>query len=310
MLMQASARRSASAHVIVVGNEKGGTGKSTVAMHLAIALLNLGQRVATIDIDSRQKTLTHYIENRRAWAERCDIHLRIPDHFCVARGSTRKLEENEAIEFTGMVDSIAASERTHDFIVIDLAGTDNHLTRLAHSMADTLVTPLNDSHIDLDVLGTVDPVTYAVTGENQYSHMVREARLQRRMVDDTRMDWIVITNRVSLLGSPNRERIVKAVRELSTRIGFRTAEGLAERVIYREFFPRGLTAVDSLDEKTLGARPRLSHVAARQEVMNLVENLKLRLDERGQQRAAAHAAWIAAQATPLEIPDFIADEAT
>jgi len=99
------------------------------------------------------------------------------------------------------------------------------------------------------------------------------------------MDWIVITNRLALLGSRNRERIGKALRELSARIGFRTCEGLAERVIYREFFPRGLTAVDSLDEKTLGARPRLSHVAARQEVMGLMANLKLRLDERGQQRA-------------------------
>jgi chromosome partitioning protein len=307
MLVQASARRSASAHVIVVGNEKGGTGKSTVAMHLAVALLNLGQRVATIDIDSRQKSLTHYVENRRAWAKRCDINLKIPDHYCVARGSTRKLEENEAIEFTGMVDSIAASERTHDFIIMDLAGTDNHLTRLAHSMADTLVTPLNDSHIDLDVLGTVDPITYAVTGENQYSHMVREARVQRRMVDGSRMDWVVITNRLSILGSRNRERISTAVRELAARIGFRTAEGLAERVIYREFFPRGLTAVDSLDEKTLGARPRLSHVAARQEVMSLMGSLKLRLDERGQQRAAAHAEWAAARAMPLEMPDIIAE---
>src|SRR5437870_2404410 len=121
LMMQASARRSASAHVIVVGNEKGGTGKSTVAMHLAIALMNLGQRVATVDLDSRQRSLTHYIENRRAWAKRCDIHLRIPEHYCVARGSTRKLEDNEAIEFTGLVDAIAASERTSDFIVIDLA---------------------------------------------------------------------------------------------------------------------------------------------------------------------------------------------
>jgi chromosome partitioning protein len=174
-------------------------------------------------------------------------------------------------------------------------------------MADTLITPLNDSHIDLDVLGTVDPVTYAVTGENQYSHMVREARVQRRMVDGARMDWVVITNRLSLLGSRNRERISKAVRELSARIGFRTAEGLAERVIYREFFPRGLTAVDSLDEKTLGARPRLSHVAARQEVMSLMGNLKLRLDERGAQRAAAHAEWAAVRAKPLEMPDIIVE---
>ena len=137
--------------------------------------------------------------------------------------------------------------------------------------------------------------------------MVREARIQRRTVDGSRMDWIVITNRLALLGSRNRERISKALRELSARIGFRTCEGLAERVIYREFFPRGLTAVDSLDEKTLGARPRLSHVAARQEVMGLMANLKLRLDERGQQRAAAHAEWVAARARPLEMPDLFTE---
>src|SRR5438105_13279570 len=297
MSMQASARRSSSAHVIVVGNEKGGTGKSTVAMHLAIALLNLGQRVATIDLDSRQRSLTHYIENRRAWADRCNIHLKIPERFCVARGSTGKLEENEAIEFTGLVDAIAASECSKNFIVIDLPGTDNHLTRLAHSMADTLVTPLNDSHIDIDVLGSIDPVTCSVTGENHYSRMVREARLQRRTVDGAPMDWVVISNRFSLFGFSARQQIATVVDELATRIGFRTAEGLAERVIYREFFPHGLTALDALDEN-LGGTPGLSHVAARQEVIKLVDTLKLRLDERGHQRAAAHAEWIAVQATP------------
>src|SRR5215813_402361 len=108
MLVQASARRAASAHVIVVGNEKGGTGKSTIAMHLAVALLNCGQRVATIDLDSRQKSLTRYVENRNAWAKRCGIRLKIPDHTCIARGATRTLEENESIEFTGLVNSISA----------------------------------------------------------------------------------------------------------------------------------------------------------------------------------------------------------
>jgi len=310
MLVQASARRSASAHVIVVGNEKGGTGKSTIAMHLAVALMNFGQRVATIDLDSRQKSLTHYVENRRAWANRCNNGLnglKVPEHFCVARGSTRKVEENEAIEFTGLVDAIAAAERAQDFVVIDTAGADNHLTRLAHSLADTLITPLNDSYIDLDVIGSVDPLTFAVTRENHYAHMVREARLQRRMVDQAKMDWVVMRNRLSLVGSRNRERIAKGLAELAMRIGFRTADGLAERVIYREFFPRGLTAVDKLDEKTLGSQPSLSHVAARQEVMGLVATLRLPLDERGQQRAVAHAEWVAARDKPLEMSDVIGD---
>ena len=307
MLVQAIARRSASAHVIVVGNEKGGTGKSTIAMHLAVAMMNSGQRVATIDLDSRQKSLTHYVENRRAWAKRCGGELKVPEHFCIARGSTRKLDDNEAIEFSGLVEAVAASEHAQDFVVIDTAGTDNHLTRLAHALADTLITPLNDSYVDFDVLGQVDPVTFTVTGESHYARMVREARLQRRMVDQARLDWVVMRNRLSLAGSRNRERITTALGELANRIGFRTAEGLAERVLYREFFPRGLTAVDSLDEQTLGAQPSLAHVAARQEVMDLMTALKLPLDERGQQRVAAHAEWIAARDRPLELSDMIGD---
>jgi chromosome partitioning protein len=307
MLVQVSARRTVSAHVIVIGNEKGGTGKSTLAMHLTVALMNFGQRVATIDLDSRQKTFTHYVENRRDWAKRCGGRLKAPTHFCVSSGSTRKLDENEAIEFTRFADALASIDRAYDFLVIDTPGTDNHLTRLAHSMADILVTPINDSYVDFDVLGRVDPTTFAVTGESHYARMVREARLQRRLVDGARMDWIVMRNRLSLIDSGNKERISKGLAEMATRIGFRVAEGLAERVVYREFFPRGLTALDDLDDKTLGTSPGASHVAARQEVTALMETIKLPLDERGQQRAAAQAEWIAARSQPLEIHDVIAE---
>jgi chromosome partitioning protein len=307
MLVQASARRPPSAHVIVVGNEKGGTGKSTIAMHLAVALIGLGQRVATIDLDSRQQSLTHYVENRRAWAARGNHDLRVPDHFCIARGATRKLDDNEAIEFAGLADAVAASEHVQDFVVIDTAGADNHLTRLAHAFADTLITPLNDSYVDLDVLGSVDPVTGLVTRENHYAHMVREARLARRMVEQAGMDWVVMRNRLSLVGSRNRERIAAALNELAMRIGFRTADGLAERLLYREFFPHGLTAVDQLDEQALGSMPSLAHAAARQEVMSLIAALKLPLDERGRQRAAARAEWIAVRDQPLEMSDMLGD---
>jgi len=300
-----STPRPASAHVVVLGNEKGGSGKSTTAMHVAIALLNCGQRVATIDLDSRQKSFTHYVENRRAWAQRARLALRLPTHFCVARGTTLRLDENETIEFTGFADAVASVERTHDFVVVDTPGTDSYLTRLAHSMADTLVTPLNDSFVDFDVLGTVDVATFSVTGESHYAAMVREARRQRRLFDGTRLDWVVVRNRLSALGSRNKRLVGEGLGDLSARLGFRCVDGFAERVIYREFFPRGLTALDALDEDTLGMRPSLAHVTARQEVMGLVEALKLPLDERGQRRAAARAEWFAARAKPLEVHDLL-----
>jgi chromosome partitioning protein len=303
--MLLDARKPTSAHVIVLGNEKGGSGKSTTAIHVAVALMNVGQRVATVDLDSRQKSFTHYIENRRNWSGRAGVNLRVPVHFCIARGSTLRLDENEAIEFAGLVEAVASAEQSHDFIVVDTPGTDSYLMRLAHSMADTLITPLNDSFVDFDVLGMVDPGTYEVTGESHYAEMVREARRQRRLVDGARMDWIVVRNRLSLLGSRNKRLLGEGLGQLGNRLGFRCAEGFAERVIYREFFPRGLTALDNLDEATLGTRPSLAHVTAREEVMALISELKLPIDERGQRRAAARAEWFSAQDQALDLDDVI-----
>jgi chromosome partitioning protein len=307
MLIEASTRKPASAHVVVLGNEKGGSGKSTTAMHVAVALMNVGQRVATIDLDSRQRSFTHYVENRRAWAKHARVDLKLPVHFCVARGAKLKLDENEAIEFAGFAEAIAAVEQSHDFVLVDTPGTDSYLTRLAHSMADTLITPLNDSFVDFDVLGTVDAATFAVTGESHYAEMVRDARRQRRLIDGTRMDWVVVRNRLSMLGSRNKRLMGEGLSELAARLGFRCVDGLAERIVYREFFPRGLSALDDLDEATLGTRPSLSHVTARDEVMGLIAALKLPLDPRGQRRAAARAEWFTALRRPLEVHDLIGD---
>ena len=307
MVVEASTTRPRSAHVIVLGNEKGGSGKSTVAMHVAVALMNAGQSVATIDLDSRQQSFTHYIANRRAWARRAQVELRIPQHYCVARAEGIKIDANEATEFARFAEVVGAVEHTHDFIVIDTPGSDTYLMRLAHSMADTLITPLNDSFIDFDVLGTVDPSTFAVIGTSHYAEMIRETRRQRRLVDEQTTDWIVLRNRLAMLGSRNKRLVGEGLNELARRLGFRCADGFAERVVYREFFPRGLTALDDLDEITLGTKPNQAHVTAQQEVQALIEVLRLPLDERGRKRAAARSEWFAAAAKPLEVHDFIAE---
>jgi chromosome partitioning protein len=307
MLMQADVGKPNSAHVIVLGNEKGGSGKSTTAMHVAVALLQAGQRVATIDLDSRQRSFTHYIENRRDWAQRARVELNVPQHYCVARGAGLRLEEIEAEEFSAFAQAVGEVENTHDFVVIDTPGSDSYLMRLAHSMADTLITPLNDSFLDFDVLGTVDPTTFEVTGVSHYAEMVREARRQRRLVDGGLIDWVVLRNRLSALGSRNKRLVGEGVDQLGRQLGFRAADGFSERVIYREFFPRGLTALDELNEDTLGQRPSLSHVTARDEVQTLIEALKLPVDARGKRRAAARAEWIATADKPLETHGILAE---
>ena len=305
MLVQSIQESPQSAHVVVLGNEKGGSGKSTTALHIAVALLKAGQRVATIDLDSRQQSFTHYVENRRAWAARARVNLEMPTHYCVARADGNSVEANEAQEFANFSKAISAIEHSHDVVVVDTPGNDTYLMRLAHSMADTLVTPLNDSFVDFDVLATLDPTNFTVTGESHYAEMVREARRQRRLVDGKLTDWIVVRNRLAALGSRNKRLVGEGISELSKRMGFRSVDGFAERVVYREFFPRGLTALDDLDEATLGTRPNMSHLTAREEVIQLLNSLRLPMSENGKRRAAARAEWYSVMDQPLQVHDVI-----
>jgi chromosome partitioning protein len=272
MLVQTSQGQSGSAHVVVLGNEKGGSGKSTVALHIAVALMKAGQRVATIDLDCRQQSFTHYTNNRSAWARRTGLDLELPVHRCIKPGETMQILDNESSELVQFVDAVSTVERAFDFIVIDTPGSDTYLMRLAHAMADTLVTPINDSFLDFDVLGTVDPATYSVTGEGHYAEMVRDARRKRRQLDGASTDWIVVRNRLSMLESPNKQLVVDGLNELSLRLGFRSIDGFTEREVYREFYPRGLTALDDLDE-ALGTRPSMGHGRAREEVTSLLRQL-------------------------------------
>jgi chromosome partitioning protein len=172
-------------------------------------------------------------------------------------------------------ESVATLTEHAGFIVIDTPGHDGALSRLAHSMADMLVTPLNDSFVDFDVLGAVNPETFAVSSISHYATMVQDVRSQRHLCDKGSLDWIVMRNRLSMLGTRNKRLVGNALQELSERLGFRTIEGFAERMIFREFYPRGLTALDEFDEVTLGTRPTMSHATARQEVANLLNSMNL-----------------------------------
>ena len=255
-----------SVRVITVANEKGGSGKSTVAIHLAVALLRAGQRVATIDLDTRQRTFSRYIENRTAWAKECGKELPVSSHFCFEDDASANAESHAAL--AAKLESLAAD---HDTIIIDTPGHNHHLMRFAHVAADVLITPLNDSFVDVDVLGSVDPTSFAVTGLSHYARIVEEARRERQLAGKPDIDWIVLRNRVSTTKSRNKRSVGDALQQLAEKLRFRFIDGFAERVIFREFFPRGLTAIDDLD--ALGTRPTLSHATAQLEVQQLVASL-------------------------------------
>jgi chromosome partitioning protein len=291
-------------HVIVVGNEKGGSGKTTIAIHVVVALLQAGQRVAAIDLDSRQKSLTRYIENRRYWARRTGLQLPVPDHFTIPRAVGLRLDDNERADFAAFEKAVMATvEAGHDFLVIDTPPSDCYLMRLAHSMTDTLITPLNDSFLDIDVIANVDPVTFSVTHISHYGEMVREARRYRRLVDGVLNDWVVVPNRLPEAPSPNK-RIAEALKELSLSLAFRIGSGLAELSAYREWVPRGLTALDETAAPSLVPGSGGDH--AHHEVVQLIGALRLPLNERNRRRSAIRAEWFATSGQLLEVDEILA----
>ena len=299
---RATARNSA--HVIVCGNEKGGSGKSTTAMHIAVALAQAGHRVATVDLDGRQLSLTHYVENRRRWARKSGLDLAIPHHVHVPPARRELTADAEAEEFRLLADGIAGVDREFDFVVIDTPGADTFLSRLAHRMADTLVTPMNDSFVDLDVLAQVDPIEHTFAAVSQYALSVRDARRERRTTDGAVIDWIVVRNRLAPISSRNERKVDASLRKLSMQLGFRVADGVGERTVFREFFPLGLTALDDIAQHALSVQPSLSHLAARREVRQLVGALRLPTDEAGRQRSATRRAHAEALSRPIALPDI------
>lgn len=261
------------AHIIVVGNEKGGSGKSTTSMHVATALARMGYRVGALDLDLRQKSFARYIENRKAYLARAGLKLPSPDYRDLPEVQAGSLQPGENVYDHRLSDAVAQLEPITDFIVIDCPGSHTRLSQVAHSLADTLITPLNDSFIDFDLLARVDSETGRVKGPSIYSEMVWNARQLRAQAGLKPIDWIVLRNRLGPQQMHNKKKVGAALEDLSRRIGFRVAPGFSERVIFRELFPRGLTVMDLKDTgvDTLN----LSNVAARQEVRDLMTELRL-----------------------------------
>lgn len=263
-------------YLIVLGNEKGGSGKSTTAMHIVVSLLAEGYKVGTIDLDARQKSLTRYVENRRKYCEANNLTLPMPTELVVPRSELRSADAAEADEKERFEQAYLTLAGCVDVVVVDCPGSDTYLSRLAHTAADTLVTPVNDSFVDLDLLARIDAETYAVQGPSLYAEMVWKARQRRSLADGGSIDWVVLRNRVGSLHAKNKERVEAALSELSKRIGVRYVSGLGERVIYRELFLLGLTLIDLKSEGGLdGQGMSMSHVAARQELRALVNALDL-----------------------------------
>lgn len=247
-------------HVIAFANEKGGTGKSTTAVHIAVALTAQGRKVALFDLDPRQRSSSRYLENRQETCKRRGKDLPMPHYVTI--------KDDSVDEFTGATSQLPEDT---EFLILDMPGRNDALTKQAVVMANTIVTPINDSFVDLDLIGQVDAETYKVKRPSFFAELIFSARRDRAKADGKEIDWVVLRNRMAQIESRNTRRVGDALQELSRRVGFRVVPGLSERVIYREFFPSGVTLLDL----EMIENPGLSHVAARQELRELASSLGL-----------------------------------
>jgi len=264
--------------VIVVGNEKGGSGKSTTAMHLVVDLLSRGLKIATIDVDARQGTFSRYIANRNKFNKASGKELLMPDHFTVDVNSEQDGGAALERELEKLALLIDGAKVNNDVVVIDTPGSSSALSRLAHSYCDVLVTPINDSLVDLDVIAHVDGAGMRVIGPSVYSEMVWQQKQIRAQRDQGTIDWVVLRNRISSLDSHNARDMAKVLDDLSKRMGLRVVPGFSERVIFRELFLVGLTILD-LKDATGAQKLSGSHLAARLEVRALSDQLGLALPQ-------------------------------
>ncbi|WP_112321242.1 division plane positioning ATPase MipZ [Oceanibium sediminis] len=261
------------AHIIVLGNEKGGSGKSTTAMHVTTALLRAGHAVGVMDMDMRQQSLLGYVRNRQAFVAREGLELPLPEVAELSLSTADSARAAQAEEEEGFANGLRKLDESCAFIVIDCPGAHTRFAQMAHSAADTLITPLNDSHVDLDLLARLDPATGKVIGPSIYAEMVWSARQLRASAGLKPVDWVVLRNRMGTVDAHNKRRVGKALEELRGRIGFRLVPGFTERVVFRELFLQGLTLLDLGDAG--GGRLNMSNIAARQELRELMKSLNL-----------------------------------
>ena len=267
-------KTSNSPYIFVIGNEKGGAGKTTCSMHLISSLLSQGYRVSSIDADSRQHSLTTYINNRKSYNKKNpDQQVLEPvQHFHLSESTARIIEERESEEKTTFEKIFEQAKKEADYIVIDTPGSPSYLSRLSHSYADTVITPINDSFLDLDVMAKINPDNLSIISPSIYSQMIWEQKMQRANRDKGSIEWIVVRNRLSTLDAINKRNVGEVLEHLAKRISFKVAPGFSERVIFRELFLQGLTLLD-LNKANYDKAFSISHVAARQELRDFLGHL-------------------------------------
>jgi chromosome partitioning protein len=219
--------------VVAFANEKGGVGKTTLAFHTCVALCHAGKRVLAIDLDHRQGSLSHALENRDVVSRKLRLDLPRPTWTALVQQSGSML-----------IQEIQRLGAQADFIILDLQGADSRVGRRAIAIADQLVTPVNSSALDLGLLARFDPIGGQFRRLGPFGQLISDIRSVRQSLNFPPLDWLVVPNRLQHAKSRNSERFAQALQVAAEHAQFRIADGFGERLVFRELFAMGLTALD------------------------------------------------------------------
>ena len=258
--------------IIVFSNLKGGTGKSTTALSVIVGLLRQGKSVATLDLDMDQEALTRYLFNRTRFAKLTKLRIGMPEHhrFTQIDPGAENAPLSARLELlNGLVDTLTAE---NDYVVIDCPSLDNPLTRTVTARADVLTSPVNESFLDIDVIGEVRGTPPTVTRIGPFAEMIG-AEMQRRQDEGVYpLEWIVVRNRRNPSASRHTAAIGTVLGELSKTLSFRVTDGFVDRLIFRELFLVGLSILDLRKDDPLIAN-NSSHRSAYEEASNLLQSV-------------------------------------
>lgn len=154
---------------ILIGGQKGGVGKTTNAVELAIMRKREGRDVVLVDTDSQQNAVKW--AKRRADIEGIDV--RVPVFHFADRGRS-------------LADAIRDLQSRCQDIVIDVAGFKSEEFMSALTVADRLISPIRSSQFDLDTMAEVD-------------NFVGTMRIANPMLDATWFSTMVTTHATARL---------------------------------------------------------------------------------------------------------------
>ena len=130
--------------IILIGSQKGGCGKSTLAINMSAYLANKAKDVVLVDADPQQSA-ANWLKDR----EETDL----PKVHCVQR-------------YGDVKSTLKDLNSRYEYVVVDVAGHDSKELRTAMLVADIMIVPFRPSQLDLDTLPHLTEVIDQATSFN------------------------------------------------------------------------------------------------------------------------------------------------